>query len=467
MKRAPVILLAAIASVAVTAGCEKPVKTPSSPAPPGTAAISLTVTDAVAQGLPAGVALEAFELEITQAELQPGNVSLLSAPVTLEVSQLQTIVGLLGTGTAAAGDYTSLSLTVANPALTVVNDSGASIGGCANGAICRVAPAVSPVTIAFSNAPFPLTVVPNSPIGFQIEIVPAAIIQSDLSLDLSATGGFLLTPIQAAQGQLAELDEVEGTVTGAGAGQFTLKTTQGSTLTIATDASTLFEGFDQIGCANGFSCLAANQPIETSLSLATGGGLTALAVALEDAPGTEQVKGQIVALDSVASELTLVTHAVLASSAPGGTGLALGAAVTVSIEPQATFQTDFTQLNLASYAGSFVGSGNLLAGQEVKVRALSGSTAALVTTDRVTLASGQLTGQVLAVTDPFFALGNLPAIFTATGTTDAQVATQFVTMFENVAGTSSLTPGDTVSVSGPLFPTPGTPTVPAEIVRER
>jgi Domain of unknown function (DUF5666) len=467
MKGARVILLAAMMSVVVAAACEKAVKTPSSPAPSGTAAISLTVTDAASPGLPAGVALEAFELEITQAELQPGNVSLLSAPATFEVSRLQTVIGLLGTGSAPAGNYTGLSLTVANPALTVVNDSGASIGGCANGAICRIAPAVSPVTIAFTNAPFPLTLAENSPIGLQIEVVPAAIIQSDLSLDLSASGAFELTPIQAAQGELAELDEVEGTVTGAGSGQFTLKTPEGPTLTIATGTNTFFEGFDQIGCANGFSCLAANQPVEASLSLATGGRLTALAVALEDAPGTEQVQGQIVTVDPVANEFTLVAHTVLANPTFGGTGLAPGAAVTVSIEPQATFQTDFTPLNLASYAGFFTGSGNLLAGQEVKVRALSGSTVTLVTTDRVTLASAQLTGQVLSVTDPFFALGNLPAIFPAAGTSDVQAATQFATAFENLAGTSSLVPGDTVSVSGPLFPTPGTPTLPAEIVRKR
>lgn len=467
MKRRRLILLAAVASAAVVAGCGKPVKTAPGPTPPGTAAVSLMLTDAASPGLPTGVALEAFELEITQVELQPGNVSLMSGPVTFEVSQLQTLVGLLGTGAVPTGNYTSLTLTIAKPALTVVNDSGASISGCANGTVCRIAPAISPVTITFSSSPFPLTLAQNNPIGLGIEVVPGSIIQSDLSLNLSATGGFLLGQFQPVQGELAELDGVEGTVTSVGASQFTLKTPEGLTLAIASDSTTLFEGFDQIGCANGFSCLAANQPVEASLSLATGGGLTALAVVLEDAPGTEQVKGQIVAVDLAASELTLVAHTVLGNPAFGGTGLAPGAAVTVGIEPQATFQIDFTALNLASDAGFFTGSGDLLVGQELKARALAGSTAALVTTDRITLASAQLTGQVLSVTDPFFVLGSLPATFTAAGTSNLQVATQFATVFENAAGTSSLNPGDAVSVSGPIFPTPGAPTLAAEKVRKR
>jgi len=467
MSRKRLILLAAFACATILAGCEKAVVTAPRPTPAGTTAVSVTVTDATTPGLPAGVALEALELEITQAALQPGNVALISAPVTLEVSQLQTLVGLLGTGTVPAGSYTSLNLTVANPALTVVNDSGGSIGGCANGTVCRIVPAIGPLTIILNGAPFPLTLIQNNPIGLGIEIVPGNIIQSDLSLNLSAAGGFLLSELQAVQGKLAKLDEVEGLVTNVGAGQFTIKTPEGLTLTITNDSSTIFEGFDQIGCADGFSCLAANQPVETSLSLAPGGALTALVVALEDAPGAQQVKGQIVALNLAASRVTLVAHSALGSPASGGVGIAPGVPVTVSIEPQATFQTDFSALNLASFAGFFTGSGNLLAGQEVKVRALSGSTATLVTTDRVTLASAQVTGQVLSVTEPLFALGSLPAIFTAAGTSSLRAATQFTTVFENVSGTSSLNPGDTVSVSGPIFPTPGAPTLAAEIVRKR
>jgi hypothetical protein len=249
-----------------------------------------------------------------------------------------------------------------------------------------------------------------------------------------------------------------------GTNQFTLETPGGAMLTVAANSSTIFDGFDQIGCANGFSCLARGLPVEADLSLATGGGLTALAVVLEDAPGTEQVKGQIVAVDVASSQLTLVAHSVLGNVVAG---LDAGAAVTVSLESQATFQTDFSPNILTNYAGFFTGSGSLLAGQEVKVRALGGSTASLVTTDRVTLASAQVTGQTVSVTDPLFALGNLPVTFTAGGTSSVQVATQFATAFENVAGTSSLNPGDTVSTSGLIFATPGAPTLVAEIVRKR
>jgi hypothetical protein len=463
VKRSVPVLLALLGVVSL-GGCEKPVKIAPGPAPPGTATVSLTMTDGVSPGLPAGVALVAFEIQITQAQLQPGNVALVSAPVTVEVSQLQTLTTLLGSAPVPAGSYTRLSLTVANPAITVVNDSGASISGCASGAVCQIAPASSPTTVIFTGAPFPLSIATASPIGLGIEIVPGAIIQSDLSLHLAATGGFLVNQLQPAQGELAELDEVEGIVSGVGASQFTFQTPGGLRLAVATNASTIFVGFDQIGCASSFPCLATGQPVEADLILAPDGGLTALAVVLQDASGTEQVKGEIVGINPGSSQLTLVAHSVLGTAVAG---LTAGMPVTVSLEPQATFQTDFTPDNLSSYAGFFTGSGNLLAGQEVKVRAPGGSTASLVTTDRVTLASAQVSGQVLSVSDPFFALGNLPVVFTAAGASTLQVATQFATVFKNVANTASLNPGETVSTSGLIFPTPGAPTLVAEIVRKR
>ena len=66
---------------------------------------------------------------------------LLAAPVTVDLTRLQTETSLVSSVNVAPGTYTSLALTIApNPSLTFQNNTGASltVGGapCANGAIC-------------------------------------------------------------------------------------------------------------------------------------------------------------------------------------------------------------------------------------------------------------------------------------------------------------------------------------------
>ncbi len=60
---------------------------------------------------------------------------------TIELTRLQTDIAYLATATnIPAGSYTSLTLTFANPMLTIENDTTAAIGSCAVGSICTMAP---------------------------------------------------------------------------------------------------------------------------------------------------------------------------------------------------------------------------------------------------------------------------------------------------------------------------------------
>ena len=88
-----------------------------------------------------------------------GSVSLLpQGPVEVEVENLQVEKAFLGSRSVPAGTYTSLDVTFANPQMTIMNNSGAAIGSCANGATCRLTPALNPSMVTYSSAPFPLTV---------------------------------------------------------------------------------------------------------------------------------------------------------------------------------------------------------------------------------------------------------------------------------------------------------------------
>jgi len=74
---------------------------------------------------PAGVTVLSFQATITGIAMQPGNVSLLNTPVTLEMTQLQGMSAYLGTISVPVGNYTSMIITLANPQMTFLNDTGA------------------------------------------------------------------------------------------------------------------------------------------------------------------------------------------------------------------------------------------------------------------------------------------------------------------------------------------------------
>ncbi len=93
----------------------------------GTAPFALTLTDAP----PAGVTVLTFQLTITGAVLQPGNVSVVNSPVAVDLAQLQNESALLGALSIPTGTYASLTLTFSSASLTILNSTGAAIGACA------------------------------------------------------------------------------------------------------------------------------------------------------------------------------------------------------------------------------------------------------------------------------------------------------------------------------------------------
>src|ERR1035437_3420419 len=106
----------------------------------GTAPVVLALTDSP----PTNVSILSAEVTLTGATLNPGNVPLLASPATLELTRLQTDIAYLSTTSVNAGSYTTLSLTFANPLLTIENDTASPIVSgattCNVGAICTIAP---------------------------------------------------------------------------------------------------------------------------------------------------------------------------------------------------------------------------------------------------------------------------------------------------------------------------------------
>src|SRR5712692_7826160 len=131
------------------------------PLQPGSSALSVTIRDTP----PTGVTVLSFEVSVTGATLNPGNVDLLSGrgPVRIEVKQLETESAFLNTARVAPGTYTSLNLTFSNPELTFKNGTNATLAGCATGAVCEIKPAGTLTSLV--NFPSPGLTIPGSSSG--------------------------------------------------------------------------------------------------------------------------------------------------------------------------------------------------------------------------------------------------------------------------------------------------------------
>ncbi len=429
---------------------------------------SLTVRDTP----PANVSVLAFEIQITGAVLQPGNISLLSSgnAVPLELTQLQTQATLLNSLSVPTGNYTSLTITFANPKLTVLNSANVAVAGCAAGAICQLTPAISPLTTTFSTGPnFPLTLSQNVPVGFELDLDLNSIIQLDLSLNLAAPGAVRLTQLPASQpsSELADLNDVRGTVQSVSTNQFKLALSNGTTLTVNVNSSTVFV-FPPSSClANNFTCVVAGQLLETDLSLLGNGTLTAKLIELTQPPavGSQVIQGVIVTLagSPIVTSLQLVAHDV----EPNSANVSTGNLVTVNLKNTATYQV--AGRNFSFPGGiSFASQSDLITGQEIQVRvagAVTPGTPPSFTTDQVILVPSQITALVFTINlgGASFTINGLQPFFTnavPNPITQITEQTSSQTLFENLTTSdlTSLAAGNPVSVEGWLFNTPSLPT---------
>src|SRR5262249_53161678 len=148
---------------------------------------------------------------LSGATLNPGNVDLLAGkgPIRVEVKKLETETAFLSTSSIAPGNYTSLNLTFANPELTFMNNTGATLAGCAVGAVCQIKPAGTLASTV--NGAFNVTA--GTPSGILIDVNLGTLISSTLGVDFSANGAITATQqAKKNQGELEDLDDVNGIV---------------------------------------------------------------------------------------------------------------------------------------------------------------------------------------------------------------------------------------------------------------
>jgi hypothetical protein len=457
-------LAVGITTALCLAGCSS--NSTSSNTPSGTVPVSMTIHDTP----PSGVSILSFEIHITGASLQPSDssaaaVSLLSAPDEIELEHLQTNSAFLGSVSVPAGSYSGLSVTFANPQMTILNNTAAAITvgsqTCNIGQICEVTPALNQAAVTVnSNPPFPITLSSSSPVNLQMDFN----LNSSIGADLSVTPTVTVTSATSAPGQEGDQEDIElvGNIIGVDSSNqsFTLQLPFSSqTDTIMTTSSTEFD-FENDNCStNNFQCLAAGQTVKVEAQM-NNGALTAKDVEGVALPNTKTVMGTVVSLDAAQNQFELVLQDV--EDSQDAQTLTLGLPVMVTVQSGATFNVNAGGLSLGGL--NFGAFSNLLLGQEVSV-SVSGvqtSTAGItLTTNQVTLNMSEISGTAASVdtTNNNLTLTNLPSLFTSNGITQILVEVGSSTQYENTTGIGALN-NQPVSVSGLLLDNPSSSTEP-------
>ena len=469
MRKIPYVLLGVVLAIGLMAGCGG--SSGVNPPPPGpqSALVSVSMTDAP----PANVTVLSFEVSLTGAALNPGNVDLLGGkgPIRIEVKKLETEAAFLSTSSITAGNYTRLNLTFANPELTFQNNTGATLAGCAAGAVCEIKPTGTLTSTV--NGTFSVTAGAQS--GILVDVNLNTLLSSTLGLDFSASGAVTTAQqTKQAEGELEDLDDVNGIVKTPANNQFTLQTTDLGNITVNVDNNTQFKDFAACTAAN-FSCVKDGQSIEADLLLMAAGGFLAKKVELHDdvaEAADDELDGVVFKIDS-ATQFEIVVIDELRDVA----NVSVGNPVTVVLQATGggtSFRVDTNGLTVpVSLQNAFeaaTDTSQLLPGQTVQVRkrAMSGGPAPApitIMTDRVRLRMTRFTATVSSTpASGFFNVGSLPGLFAAS---TIQVQTSSQTKFENVTDASGLATGTIVSLRGLLFKSTPNPTLIADKVRKR
>ena len=225
--------------------------------------------------------------------------------MTVDLAQLVSDTGFLASSVIGSGAYTSLTMTYANPQVTILNNWAASLTlsgqTCAAGATCTCAPALNDANVTVSNGLFPLRVTANSTTGLNLDLSIPDLLQSDLSMTLASGKSVNLSvlPQPSSSGaEQAQIADVFGTITAISGAQVTLTTAFGDTL-VLTDSSATQYAFPVAVCSTpAASCMEVGQIVTADLSLLGNGGLALNTLSYAGASGGQLVKGLIFGINT-------------------------------------------------------------------------------------------------------------------------------------------------------------------------
>jgi hypothetical protein len=441
---------------AALAGCRGTTQLGSQGGNNGNSSVVLAMTDTP----PSNVSILSAEVTLTGATLTPGNVSLLSASTTVELTRLQTDIAYLATATnIPANTFTAVTLTFANPSLTIENDTANAIGTCAVGSICTMAP-TSTANLSTTVPLTAFTVASSATTGLLIDVNLDNLLTATMGADFSA--GTTVTPFTPAGTGAPPVgaEDVVGHVgnVSASSNTFTLTNATASYSLKVDSTSTFFQFPVTAACPSAtFTCLQNNQILSVDIGIQSDGSILARNIVFEDADSSDaEVEGTIASTNVGSQQFNIVVLGISAT----GTGLSIGEPVTAqySVSPQTPFDVDppHADSSLVSTTGFlFATPADLVVGQQVSIRLHSILSGGQIMADRVRLRSSRITATVQTIGSGIITLSSLPSIFFGHGgITLIQAQTSSPTIFFEIGriiNISDIALSNIVSVRGPLF----------------
>lgn len=417
-----------------------------------------------------GITVLSFDVSVIGMQLisSTGAVVTLRSPSTaqrIEFTHLQTDSVFMGSFPVLPGTFNSLNTTFEPLTMTILNQTGATVlGTCPNNFICEISPSVLTGSITVTSSPFPLTIATGLQTGIQLTFDIGNLIKPDATLDFTRAGILsavkLPLPGQPA-GQFTSFDDQVGRVTGLNTStrSFTFQSAR-SIFDVKIDpATTLFDGFG--GCVTAdINCLRNDQSVSIDAGINGDGTFVAREIQFEDPLFDEEVEGTIFAIDSP-TQFEMVITTMIQGSTNFLRTVDVSSPIVVQLRPGAKFEVDtkgfMVQLASVNQFQNATDTSQLFRGQDVEAR-ITGtgtpSTFASFTTDRVRLRFTRVTGHARpTIASASFNIGDLPRLFGASLPVQVQTFTTGprVTVFENLAGVSALSDGDTVAIKALLI----------------
>jgi hypothetical protein len=388
------------------------------PPPPVTGDATLSITlQAKPLAPPPGTNILSYSLTVGGLTLTPatGNPINIAGPLTFDMMRLESDSGFLGTVTAPAGTYTSLTVSLTDAVVTFCTDT-TGVPGCNTASVVSVTGGASSPIITLPNGGLVLT--SNQQTGLSIDFNLGGTLtltgQTISRVDLSTVANLTVIPLGTTHPsdltatQLDYLEDIIGSVAVSG-NSVTITTANHGTITAVADSNTFFSpncNLSGIGDGtNTINCVQANQVASIDAILNADGTMKLIAfdpISAVSTTNNDFIEGVVAFTPSNPNQFTLIaSDAALTTS---GSVLAkpfpIGTVVNVTLKANTPFAVDTNGLSVAvsDVANFNTGTGSatsLLPGQVVAIRVASftnNSGVFAVMTDALELRSSRIAG---------------------------------------------------------------------------
>ena len=427
-----------------------------------------TVSISIYDTPPAGGTVLSFTLPIAGISLSPSSGSPISvySPTTLvptELTHLQTDSALLVTAAQIPADsYTSINVTVgatsgvfinANPNQATITGSNVS---CAYGKVCDL-PTGAATTV---NVPLKLTVSNlNQWIGLNVNLNNAIVTTNNtITVDFMQPNVLTATTTPRVDIPTNAVDTIEdftGKVTAMTGSSITVQSgITGQSITATVNSGTQFDSVptDYSKCVSAQSCVSVGSVVSLDALLSSSGILTATEIDTLDATATDEVEGILYSASNT-GEVAMILADKYSASEKGllaPSEITYGTEIFLTASPSAVYVIDAKTLSSLPPFIGFSGSGDLRAGQQVRVQVsdmTSSSSGLSATADNVALRFSRINGSIGSVAANNFTLTGYPAYIgllnPLLGTSPFVYTYSPNTIFDGVTGT-----GDPKFVTG-------------------